>query len=64
MAEEGKRLGQRHGGRIMDDVLKAAGHCTRNSDQEGPWVRLRILDFNLQVMGNLERLYTQKRGQS
>lgn len=42
----GKRRGQRPGGRIMDNVLKAAGQCTRNSDQEGPWVRLRSLDFN------------------
>lgn len=56
--------GERHGRRIMGNVLKAARQCTRNSGQEGPWVRLRSLDFNFQERGNLKGCTPQKRGQS
>lgn len=51
--QRGERPGQRHGGRIMDNMLEAANwsspaarQCTRNSDQERPWAWLRSLDFN------------------
>lgn len=38
----------------------ATEQCMRNSDQMGPQAMLRSLDFNFQVMGNLESLYASE----